>query len=85
MYNVYPETEHSEEKKDGINILIELFDTDIISILIQIVSGTVYDKNSLFFWYYILYRHYKKFVIIYHAGFIFKVFDTENNTVYTIN
>ena len=49
MYNVYPETEHSEEKKDGINILIELFDTDIISILIQIVSGTVYDKNCLFF------------------------------------
>ena len=85
MYNIYPDTEHFEEKRDGINILIELFDTDIISILIQIVSGTVYDKNSLFFWYYILYRHYKKFDIIYHAGFICKVFDTENNTVYTIN
>ena len=49
MYNVYPDTEHFEEERDGINILIELFDTDIISILIQIVSGTVYDTNSLFF------------------------------------
>ena len=50
MYNVYPDTEHSEEKRDAIVILIELFDTDIISILIQIVSGTVYDTNSLFFY-----------------------------------
>ena len=83
MYNVYPDTEHFEEERDGINILIELFDTDIISILIQILS--VYDTNSLFFGYYIFYRHYKKFDIIYHAGFICKVFDTENNTVYTIN